>query len=72
MRAVPFSLRRTRLIAANTLREASRQRLFLFFVLLALAFALGARWLRDFSFGAPELKFLADCGFGAMAFSARR
>ena len=29
---------------------------------------VGARWLRDFSFGAPELKFLADCGFGAMAF----
>jgi ABC-type transport system involved in multi-copper enzyme maturation permease subunit len=29
---------------------------------------LGARWLRDFNFGAPELKFLADCGFGAMAF----
>jgi ABC-type transport system involved in multi-copper enzyme maturation permease subunit len=29
---------------------------------------LGARWFRDFNFGAPELKFLADCGFGAMAF----
>jgi ABC-type transport system involved in multi-copper enzyme maturation permease subunit len=56
------------LIARNTLREAARQRLFQFLVLLALALVLGARWLRDFNFGAPELKFLADCGFGAMAF----
>lgn len=68
MSAVPFSLRRTRLIAQNTLLEAVRQRLFGFVVFLALALVLGARWLRDFSFGAPELKFLADCGFGAMAF----
>ena len=34
----------------------------------ALALVLGARWFRDFNFGAPELKFLADCGQGAMAF----
>ena len=68
MSAVPFSIRRTLLIAQNTLREAARQRLFNFLVLLALALVIGARWLRDFNFGAPELKFLADCGFGAMAF----
>ena len=68
MSAVPFSFRRTLLIAQNTLREAARQKLFVFFLLLALALVLGARWLRDFSFGAPELKFLVDCGFGAMAF----
>src|SRR5262249_35859574 len=37
-------------------------------LVLALALVVGARWLRDFNFGAPELKFLADCGFGAMAF----
>lgn len=65
---VPFSFRRTGLIAQNTLREASRQRLFNFLLFLALALVLGARWFRDFNFGAPELKFLADCGFGAMAF----
>ncbi len=68
MSAVPFSLRRTFLIAQNTLREAARQKLFAFLLLLALGLVLGARWFRDFNFGAPELKFLADCGFGAMAF----
>ena len=68
MSAVPFSVRRTWLIAQNTLREAARQRLFNFLLFFALALVLGARWFRDFNFGAPELKFLADCGFGAMAF----
>lgn len=68
MSAVPFSFRRTLLIAQNTWLEATRQRLFNFLLFLALALVLGARWFRDFNFGAPELKFLADCGFGAMAF----
>ncbi|MBL9201948.1 MAG: ABC transporter permease subunit [Opitutaceae bacterium] len=68
MSAVPFSLRRTGLIAGNTLREAARQKLFLFLLALALALVLGARWFRDFNFGAPELKFLFDCGQGALAF----
>ncbi|HVS52913.1 MAG TPA: ABC transporter permease subunit [Opitutaceae bacterium] len=67
MSGVPFSPRRVGLIAQNTLRDAARQKLFHFFLLLALALVVGARWLRDFNFGAPELKFLADCGFGAMA-----
>lgn len=64
----PFSLVRLGLIAQNTLREAARQRLVGFLLCLAFALVLGARWFRDFNFGAPELKFLADCGFGAMAF----
>jgi ABC-type transport system involved in multi-copper enzyme maturation permease subunit len=68
MSAVPFSFRRTLLIAQNTWLEATRQKLFNFLLFLALALVLGARWFRDFNFGAPELKFLADCGFGAMAF----
>ncbi len=68
MKTVPFSVRRVGLIAQNTLREAARQRLFHFFLFLALALVLGARWLRDFNFGAPELKFLIDCGLGAIAF----
>jgi len=55
-------------IAQNTAREAARQKLFSFVLILAFALVLGARWFRDFNFGAPELKFLADCGFGAMAF----
>lgn len=65
---ISFSWERALLIAQNTLLEASRQRLFNFLLFLALALVLGARWFRDFNFGAPELKFLADCGFGAMAF----
>jgi ABC-type Na+ efflux pump permease subunit len=68
MSPVAFSPRRTWLIAQNTFREAARQRLFIVLLVLALALVLGARWLRDFNFGAPELKFLADCGFGAIAF----
>lgn len=68
MSPVPFSFRRTWLIAQNTLLEAARQKLFNFLLFLALALVVGARWFRDFNFGAPELKFLADCGFGAMAF----
>lgn len=68
MNAFQFSFRRTGAIARNTLIEALRQRLFLFFLLLALLLVLGARWFREFNFGAPELKFVADCGFGAMAF----
>jgi ABC-type transport system involved in multi-copper enzyme maturation permease subunit len=68
MNAIPFSFRRTLLIAQNTLREASRQKLLNFLLFLALVLVVGARWFRDFNFGAPELKFLADCGFGAIAF----
>ena len=68
MKSVPFSPGRAWLIAQNTWREASRQKLFNFLLFLALGLVLGARWFRDFNFGAPELKFLADCGFGAMAF----
>ncbi|MDO8545323.1 MAG: ABC transporter permease subunit [Opitutaceae bacterium] len=65
---VPFSPGRALLIAHNTLLEAARQKLFHVLLILALGLVLGARWFRDFNFGAPELKFLADCGFGAMTF----
>ena len=65
---VVFSPLRVWLIAQNTVREAARQKLFHFLLLLALALVAGARWLRDFNFGVSELKFLADCGFGAMTF----
>lgn len=68
MRRVSFSPIRVGLIARNTVLEAARQRLFLFLLLLAVAIVGGAQWFRDFNFGAPELKFLADLGFGAMAF----
>lgn len=68
MNTLPFSPGRALLIARNTLLEASRQKLFGFLLLLALGLVGGAQWFRDFNFGAPELKFLADLGYGAMAF----
>ena len=68
MTRVPFSFTRARLIGQNTLLEASRQKLFSFLLLLALSLVAGAQGFRDFNFGAPELKFLADLGYGAMAF----
>lgn len=68
MTRVPFSFSRTWLIARNTLLEAARQKLFGSLLLLALGLVAGAQWFRDFNFGAPELKFIADLGFGAMAF----
>lgn len=68
MNRVPFSPARVLLIARNTLLEAARQKLFNFLLLLALGLVAGALGFREFNFGAPELKFLADFGFGAMAF----
>jgi len=67
MTPIAFSFRRTWSIAANTLREAIRQRLVHFLVLLGLGFLLGAQYFRDLHFGSPELKFIADLGFGAIA-----
>lgn len=67
MNAAAESLARVGVIAGNTLREAARQRLALFLALVAGALVVAAQWLRDFNFGAPELKFVADFGFGAIA-----
>ena len=63
-----FSLTSTWLIAGNTVREAARQKLLGFLLLMSLGLVASAQGFRDFNFGAPELKFLADFGFGAMAF----
>ena len=62
-----FSPRRVFYIALHTGREAVRQSVFTILLLLALALVLGAHSLRDFHFGSPELKFIADLGTGAMA-----
>ena len=62
-----YSSRRVLHIALHTGREAVRQRVFAFLVVLALALVLGAHALRDLHFGSPELKFIADLGTGAMA-----
>lgn len=66
MNALPFSFVRAGLIAGHVLRAASRQRAAAILVLLAAAFVVGSLGLRDVNFGASELKFLADLGFGAM------
>ncbi|MDR1818006.1 MAG: ABC transporter permease [Puniceicoccales bacterium] len=60
------SFRRVRHIAGNTFREASRQKFFAFVVVLASALALSGLFLRVFSFGMSELRFVADFGFGGI------
>jgi ABC-type transport system involved in multi-copper enzyme maturation permease subunit len=66
MNAVASSLARLGWIARNTMREAVRQRIFVFVVVLAVLMVAGALLLREFNFGTSELKFLADFGFGAL------
>jgi len=61
-----ISLRLIGLIAGNTVREAVRQRLAAVVVVLAVALVAGARYLQVFNFGAPELRFIADLGLGAI------
>lgn len=67
MERVGFSFRRLWFIACNTLREAVRQKVFTFLLLLALVVMLGVHSFRDLHFGSPELKFIADLGLGVMA-----
>lgn len=62
------ALRRARLIAGHTLGEALRMRLALLLALTGVAFVLAALWLREFNFGAAELKFIGDFGLGAIGF----
>ena len=66
MDRVHFSLRRLLYIALNTLREAARQKALHFLFLLGGVMIAGAHTLRDLHFGSPELKFLADLGFGVI------
>lgn len=56
------------LIARNTLKEAIRQKLFHFVVLLSIGLIVGSLFFREFNFGVSELKFIVDFGFGAMTF----
>jgi ABC-type transport system involved in multi-copper enzyme maturation permease subunit len=55
-------------VARNTAREALRQRLFQFIGLLGILLICGIQGLRGLNFGTSELKFIADFGFGAIAF----
>ncbi len=68
MRSARFSVARVGWISRNTMREAVRQRLFLFVVVFAVALVGSALFLREFNFGTSELKFLTDFGFGALTF----
>ena len=60
------SVRRLRLVAGHTLSEALRLRVALLFALAGVALVLMTLWLREFNFGAAELKFVADFGLGAI------
>lgn len=60
------SWHRVRLVAGHTLAEALRLRLAGLFAVMGVALVLMALWLREFNFGAAELKFIADFGLGAI------
>lgn len=59
-------MRRIGWIALHTIREALRQRLLAVVLLLGFGLVVGSRFARAFNFGAPELKFTADVGLGAI------
>jgi ABC-type transport system involved in multi-copper enzyme maturation permease subunit len=68
MSANPGTLRRVRLIAGNTFLEAVRQKFFNSLLLIAVALVGSAQFFQQFDFGANELKFITDFGFGALFF----
>lgn len=57
---------RVSLVARHTLLEALRLRLAGIFAVVGVALVLMALRLRDFNFGAAELKFVADIGLGGI------
>ncbi|MFZ5493833.1 MAG: hypothetical protein ACOZE5_00665 [Verrucomicrobiota bacterium] len=61
------ALARVRQVAVQTLTEALRLRLTVLLAALGVLLALLALWLREFNFGAAELKFMADFGLGAIS-----
>ncbi len=62
------SLRRLRLIGLHTLGEALHMRLTLLLGLVGAGLVFAALGLREFNFGATELKFIGDFGLGALGF----
>ncbi len=68
MRRKARPLERVALIAGQAVRETTRQRVATVPVALALVCGAAALWLREFNFGATEMKFLLDVSFGSQAF----
>ncbi len=68
MSTLSESTSRMQTIAANTFLEAVRQRFFNTVLTIAVALVLGAGFFQQFNFGASELKFVTDFGFGAIFF----
>jgi ABC-type transport system involved in multi-copper enzyme maturation permease subunit len=60
------TLSRIRLLAGHTLGAALHLRLSLLLAAVAALLVLGSLWLRQFNFGAAELKFIGDFGLGAI------
>ncbi len=60
------SLDRIGALAAVTWTEAVRQRFFSVLLLLGVGVVASALFFREFNFGASELKFVADFGFGGL------
>lgn len=66
--SVADSFTRIRLIAGMTFLEAVRQKFFSSLLLISLALVGSSSFFQQFDFGAGELKFIADFGFGALFF----
>ena len=62
------SMMRVRLIAGNTFLEAVRQKFFNALLLISIALVGSSTFFQQFDFGAGELKFITDFGFGALFF----
>ena len=62
------SCTRIRLIAGTTFLEAVRQKFFNSLLLISIALVGSSTFFQQFDFGAGELKFITDFGFGALFF----
>jgi ABC-type transport system involved in multi-copper enzyme maturation permease subunit len=63
---VGFSLNRVWVIAANTLTEAVRQKVFNFFLIIGLVFIASASFFAQFTFG-EQMKFIKDTCLGVIS-----
>ena len=63
---VGFSLNRVGVIAANTLTEAVRQKVFNFFLIIGLVFIASASFFAQFTFG-EQMKFIKDTCLGVIS-----